>query len=193
VVLPAGLGDETPLAAHGIDSYRGALWFPDGRHVLFNGTMAGKPLRSYVQDLQGGPPSPLTEEDYWTVSISADGRWLAAIGSDRGISLWPVAGGDRREVRSSQPGDRPVAWSADGRWLWVFRRGEVPAEVSQIEVDTGKTEVATGKRHLWKKLQPPDSNGVYSITDFRITRDGRTYVYSYKRQLSQLYVVTGVR
>jgi WD40 repeat protein len=186
VVLPAGLGDPTPLAAHGITAYRGALWFPDGERVLFNGTQPGSSLRSYVQDLKGGPPVPLTAENNWAVSISADGRWIAAIGPDHGISLWPAGGGAPRAVKSSRPGDRPVAWSADGRSLWIFRRGEVPAEVSQIEIDSER-------RQLWKKLTPPDSSGVYSISDFRITRDGRAYFYSYKRALSQLYVADGLR
>jgi hypothetical protein len=79
-----------------------------------------------------------------------------------------------------------VAWSSDGRWLWVFRRGEVPTEVSQLEIDTGR-------RRLWKRLEPPDTTGVYSITDFKVTRDGRSYFYSYKRVLSQLYVVSGLK
>jgi tRNA A-37 threonylcarbamoyl transferase component Bud32/WD40 repeat protein len=186
VVMPAGLGDPVPLPAHGIDGYRGAFWFPDGRRVLFNGTRPGSRLRSYVQDLQGGPPSPLTPDDVWAVSISSDGQWVAAIGSSQGITLWPVAGGDPRELRSSLPGDRPVAWNTDGRSLWLFRRGQVPAEVAQLEI-------ATGQRRVWKKLKPPDASGVYSITDFRITRDGRSYFYSYKRQTSQLYLATGLR
>ena len=79
-----------------------------------------------------------------------------------------------------------MAWSADGRLLWIFRRGEVPAEVSQIEL-------ATGKRQLWKKLQPPDASGVYSIGTFRVTPDGRSYFYSYRRTLSQLYTAAGLR
>ena len=186
VVLPAGLGEPMPLAAHKITAYRGALWLPDGERVLFNGTEPGSSLRSYVQDLKGGPPRPLTPENNWAVSVSADGQWVAAIGPDHGISLWPVAGGEPRQVLSSRPGDRPVAWSADGRSLWIFRRGEVPAEVSQIEIETGR-------RILWKKLKPPDSSGVYSISDFRITRDGRAYFYSYKRALSQLYVAHGLK
>lgn len=187
VILPAGLGDPVPLPNHGIVTHRGALWFPDGRRILFNGAPLGRNARSYIQDLEGGAPRVLTPEDTWTVSISADGEWAAAIGPDQGISLWPVKGGrPPRQVPSSHPGDRPVAWSADGRWLWVFRRGEVPAEVSQLEIDTGQ-------RRLWKKLQPPDSSGVYSITDFKVTRDGRAYFYSYKRVLSQLYAATGLR
>ncbi len=187
MVLPAGLGgNPVLLPAHGIATYRGALWFPDGRRVLFNGIQPGQNLRAYVQDLQGDPPRPLTPENIWVLSISPDGEWAAAIGPEQGISLWPVAGGQPRLVPSSQPGDRPVAWSADGRSLWIFHRGEVPAEVSLLEV-------ASGHRQVWKKLSPPDSSGVYSIAEFKITRDGGAYFYSYKRVLSQLYVANGLR
>jgi hypothetical protein len=35
--------------------------------------------------------------------------------------------------------------------------------------------------------------GVYSITQFRVTPDGRAYFYIYKRVLSQLYTVNGLR
>ena len=186
MILPAGPGDPQPLPAHGIVAYRGAQWFPDGKRVLFNGTRQGGRLRSYVQDIDGGAPSPLTEEDTWGLVVSPDGQRVAAIGSQGGISLWPVAGGAPTPLASSHGGDRPVAWSADGRLLWIFRRGEVPAEVSQIEL-------ATGKRQLWKKLQPPDASGVYSIGTFRVTPDGRSYFYSYRRTLSQLYTAAGLR
>jgi WD40 repeat protein len=186
VVLPAGLGDPKPLPAYGISTYRGALWFPDGRRVLFNGTQRGGTLRSYVQDLQGGPPSALTPDNTWVLSISSDGNWVAAIAPDEGVSIWPVAGGKPRPVPSSRAGDRPIAWSVDGKWLWVFRRSEVLAEVSRLEI-------ATGRRQLWKQLQPPDATGVYSILNVRVTPDGRAYAYSYKRVLSQLYIANGLR
>jgi serine/threonine protein kinase len=187
VVLPAGLGgDSVLLPTHGITSYRGALWFPDGRRILFNGMRPGENLRAYVQGLQGDPPSPLTPENVWVLSISPDGEWAAAIRPDQGISLWPVAGGAPRLVPSSRPGDRPVAWSADGRSLWIFHRGEVPAEVSLLAV-------ASGHRQVWKKISPPDPSGVYSISDFKITKDGGAYFYSYKRVLSQLYAASGLR
>jgi WD40 repeat protein len=187
VVLPTGRGgDPVLLPRHGIASYRGAYWFPDGLRVLFNGIRPGGNLRAYVQDLGGDPPRPLTPENTWVLSISPDGEWAAAITPDQGISLWPVAGGEPRLVASSQPGDRPVAWSADGRSLWVFHRGEMPAEVSLLDV-------ASGHRRLWKKLSPPDSSGVYSISDFKVTKDGSSYFYSYKRVLSQLYAAKGLR
>jgi hypothetical protein len=62
----------------------------------------------------------------------------------------------------------------------------VPAEVSLLAV-------ASGHRQVWKKISPPDPSGVYSISDFKITKDGGAYFYSYKRVLSQLYVASGLR
>jgi eukaryotic-like serine/threonine-protein kinase len=186
VILPAGLGEAVPLPSHGINAYKGARWFPDGKHVLFNGTQPGQKLRAYIQDVESGRPRALTPEDTWVTAISPDGEHVATIGSEPGIVLWPVTPGTPRRVPASHAGDRPVAWSADGRSLWVFRRGEVPAEVARLDI-------STGQRQLWKKLTPPDPSGVYSISDFCVTRDGRAYFYSYKRALSQLYTVTGLR
>jgi hypothetical protein len=193
LILPAGPGEPTSLPAHNITGYRGALWFPDGRHVLFNGAQSGGTLRAYIQDVRGGAPRPFADEKTWVTAISPDGEWAAAIGPGpdkasprHGIWLWPVGGGKPRPVPSSQDRDRPVAWSVDGRGLWIFSRGDALSEVSQLSIDTGQ-------RRLWKKLEPPDPSGVYSIHQFRVTRDGRAYFYSYKRVLSQLYTASGLR
>jgi Tol biopolymer transport system component len=189
LILPAGAGAHQPLPAHNIVSYSGARWFPDGRRVLFSGREAGGNLRSYVQDVIGGAPKPLTPERIWALAISPDGLRAAAISdapSEPGISLWSVTGSaPPSRVPGSEQGDRPVAFSDDGRSLWIFRRGEVPAQV--VKLDT-----ASGERQIWKTLVPVDVAGVYSITELSITPDGRAYFYSYRRLLSQLYVVRGI-
>jgi Tol biopolymer transport system component len=185
LILPVGLGAAEPVSTEGKATYRGALWLPDGKRILFNRAQPGEPLRSYVQALDGGQPKSITDGDTWVTAISPDAKWAAAIGAE-GISLHPVDGGPHRVIKGSQPDDRPVSWSGDGRALWIFRRGQVPAEVSQIDI-------ATGQRQLWKRLSPPDATGVYSITDFRVTPDGRSYAYSYKRVISQLYAAEGLR
>ncbi len=185
-LVPVGAGNPQPLPAHGIAGYSGALWFPDGRQILFSGREAGHSLRSYIQDITGGPPRALTPENVRALSISPDGRWAAAISPSQAISLWPVSGGPSRAVPGSEPGDRPIAWSADGRSLWLFRRGEVPAHVSRLNIETGR-------RQLWKTLVPPDASGVYSIIEFRITPTGDAYFYSYTQLVSQLYLVRGLK
>ena len=117
-------------------------------------------------------------------SYLGGGRYAVLVGSDNAISLWPVGDGTSRVVRGSEPGDRPVAWSADGRSLWLFRRGEVPTNVFRLDL-------TNGRRELWKTLVPPDPAGVYSIIEFRVTPSGDSYFYSYRRLLSQLFLATG--
>jgi eukaryotic-like serine/threonine-protein kinase len=186
MLLPTGAGEARPLPTHGIKSYSGSWWFPDGKHILFNGREADHALRSYVMDVAGGEPRALTTEGTRALSISPDGRMLAVVGPGQGISLLPVSGGPARPVRGSESGDRPVCWSTDNGSLWVFRRGQVPTPVYRIDL-------ATGARKLWKTLVPPDPAGVYSIDELKVTPDGHAYFYSYRRVLSELYVVRGLR
>jgi hypothetical protein len=139
-----------------------------------------------VQDLSGGAPKPLTPENTWAVAISPDGVLAAAVGPGQKVSLWPVAGGPPRTVVASEPGDRPAGWTPDGRVLWAFRRGEIPASVYRLDL-------VRNTRELWKTLLPRDSVGVSSIGEFCITPTGHAYFYSYERVLSDLYIVTGLR
>ena len=54
-------------------------------------------------------------------------------------------------------------------------------------------EVATGRRERWKELRPADSAGVVSVGGIHVTPDGRYYVYTYPRDLSDLYLVEGLK
>jgi serine/threonine protein kinase/WD40 repeat protein len=185
-LVPKGAGEVRTIPAHNIIKYRGAHWFRDGRRIVFVGQEARHGLRSYIQNLDGSAPKPLTPENFQALSISPKGDFAAAIGPDQAISLWPIAGGPSRIVSGPQPGERPVAWSEDGQSLWLFRRGEVPAHVYRLDI-------ASGRRELWKTLIPSDSAGVYSILYFQVTPDGRAYAYSYMRLLSQLYLAKGLK
>jgi eukaryotic-like serine/threonine-protein kinase len=185
VLLPTGAGDPRPLPTHGITAYWDAAWFPDGRRILFVGREPGRGPRSYVQDLSGAAPRPLTPDNTWGLAVSPDGNLAAAISPGQKVSLWPIAGGPPRMVAASEPGDRPVGWTPDGRQLWVFRRGEVPASVYRLDL-------VRGTRQLWKTLLARDSVGVSSV-DFCMTPTGDAYFYSYERALSELYVVSGLR
>jgi hypothetical protein len=54
-------------------------------------------------------------------------------------------------------------------------------------------DAGTGKRTLWKQLMPPDPSGVEYIGPMLPTPDGKTYVYGYRRLLSDLYLVEGLK
>ena len=182
VLLPTGAGQPRLLPRHGITAYRGALWLPDGNRILFNGREAGRGLRAYLQTIAGGPPRPLTPEGTSSLAVAPDGSSFLAITEGTGITLYPTEGGQPRVLSNSEPGDRPGGWTKDGRAIWVFRRGEMPACVHRIDL-------TTGQRRLWKCLAPHDAAGVRSIMDVRITPDGTSYAYSYHRALSDLYVM----
>jgi len=49
------------------------------------------------------------------------------------------------------------------------------------------------KRKLITTLAPSDVAGVTSIVNARVTADGKTYGYSFFRELSDLFLVDGVR
>jgi hypothetical protein len=200
VIVPTGPGENETLNPYGIARYRGARWFPDGRRILVNGIPAAgqggsgsasgredeSEVRAYIQHVQGGAPRQLTETGTLGLLVSPDSQHVAGIGRDQEIEIWPVAGGPPRRVPGSLPGERPVAWTDDGRSLWLFRRGEVPAPVYQVEI-------ATGRRRLWKTLVPPDTDGVISVIDLEITPTGHAYFYSYAQMLSHLYLVGGLK
>ena len=82
--------------------------------------------------------------------------------------------------------DSPIRFTADGKALFVERRGELETSVYRVELQSGRPEL-----HL--KIAPADVVGIDSLGEVRITPDGRSYVYSIERCLSELYLVEGLR
>jgi eukaryotic-like serine/threonine-protein kinase len=117
---------------------------------------------------------------------SPDGNLVAAIGPDQRGYFYPVGGGQPRPIPGSAVGDLPIGWSADGRSLYIVRRGEMPALVYRLEL-------ATGHKNLWKRLMPSDPAGVNIIFPILLTPDGKSHVYGYRRILSNLYLVEGLK
>ncbi len=105
--------------------------------------------------------------------------------SERG-GLYPLAGGEPRLIPGWLPEDIWVAWAADGRSAYVYHDDKASAPLYQLEL-------ATGKRKLMTILVPSDVAGVTTIVNARMTGDGETYGYSFSRELSDLFLVDGVR
>ena len=94
-------------------------------------------------------------------------------------------GGEPRLVPGVQPDEAPTGWSSDGRTLFVFRYGQIPAQVVEIDI-------ATGQRKPWKQLEPADAAGIDTINGVMMTADAKGYVYGYIRTLCDLYLVEGL-
>jgi Tol biopolymer transport system component/predicted Ser/Thr protein kinase len=187
VVLPTRAGEPQALSGKPMN-YVGARWFPDGKHFLFAGNEPDHGVRLYVQDLVGGKPLAISPEGTYGLAylISPDGQEVVAVGPDQKGYLYPVAGGDPRPIPSLVVGELPVAWSSDGRSIFVYRSAELPAKVDLIEL-------STGRRTPWKELRPSDPAGVEFIGPILMTADAKTYVYGYRRLLTDLYVVDGLK
>ena len=54
-------------------------------------------------------------------------------------------------------------------------------------------DLSTGVRTAVKSLMPSDPAGVIRISPVILTPDLKAYAYSYRRTLSDLYVVEGLR
>jgi len=188
VLYPTGAGEPKPLPTEGLTVQTGADWLPDGKRVLLTANEPGHGPRLFLQDLSGGKPRAISPEGYRAFgrAVSPDGKFAAVAGPDQRLYLYPLEGGEPTALPSLSAGDSPSGWSVDGRSLYVYRQGELPAKVYVVNV-------ATGRRELWRALVPSDSAGVSNISRVCPTPDGKSYAYAYIRTLSDLYLVEGAR
>ncbi len=187
-LLPTGAGQPQTLPKTGI-TYERAHFFPDGKRLLVAGNEPERGVRLYVQDLAGGKLAPITPEGVATLPgnvLSPDGKTVAALGPERKILLYPTDPGEPRAAPGLLAEEIPIRWTPDGRALWVSRPNEVPAKIVRVDM-------TTGERSPWKELIPPDPAGVLLIGPIVMTPDGKSYAYSYRRNLDELFFAEGIR
>jgi serine/threonine protein kinase/Tol biopolymer transport system component len=140
VLFSTGPGQPRLLPRGDINEYHYASWFPDGQRILFTGLVTGHPLRSYIQDISGGQPQPITEEGIIALLVSPDGKRLVAWAPDRGPDgkyyLSPVDGTKSTAIPGLEVGETPIQWSTDGRSLYV-RSGDFISSIYRIDLLSG--------------------------------------------------------
>jgi len=187
VLLPTKAGNARRLTNDAI-AHLGAAWLPDGEHIIFSGSEPGHAPRFYTQDLQGGKPRAITPDGSgtWTVLISPDGKLVVGNGPDGKYYFFPVDGGQAQPARGIESGESIDGWSADGRTFFVHNSMGLPVTISRVDS-------VTGKRTIWKQIAPADPSGVDAIQGIAIAPDEKTFVYSYRRRLSDLYLADGLK
>ena len=167
--------------------YQWARPFPDGTRLLALANLPHQPLGLYIQNLQTGTAKPLTGPlMVRNASVSNDGSTVAILNPEGKLLLYATTGGPPRTIASDEP-LAPIRWSKDDQWLYVVHlRSSV-----QSSALVSRLRIATGEIHPWKVLRPADTNGVNSITGVAIADDEKSYVYSYRRVLSDLYLAEG--
>jgi Tol biopolymer transport system component len=186
-LLPTGAG-ESRLLTHDQINHSVAHWTPDAKHLVFSGSLPDHGVKLYVQGLDEGAARPISPEGVnpSLFAISPDGKSVAAIGPDLKGYIYSVDGAAPKVIPGLEPYEGPISWCADGKSIFIYRLGELPAKVYRLNI-------ATGARQFWKQLMPPDLSGVTDISAIFITADGKGYVYEYGRTLSDLYLVSDVK
>jgi Tol biopolymer transport system component len=186
--LSTGAGESRTISTGDVQIQR-AYFFPDSRHILELGSATGShALRLWVQDSEGGTPRAISPEGANMVfrsCISSDNKHVAAQDPEGKITIYSVDGGAPVAVPSVQTGDVAIQWTPDGKALLVGRR-EVPARVFAINL-------SSGERKLFKTFSPADPTGLFANAPPQFSRDLKSYVYTYQRITSDLYIVDGLK
>jgi tRNA A-37 threonylcarbamoyl transferase component Bud32 len=183
-LLPTGAGEARQIPANGMH-YERVEWFPDGQQLLFSGNEPNRPSRTFVQDLRGGKPTPITPEGMTATRVSPDQKYVTVAAAGK-LNLMGAAGGELKPVANLEAGEAVVRWSEDGRFLFL-RKSEEPASLRISRLD-----IATGRKEPWKELKTPDPVGV-QIGEVVVTGDGRSYAYSFQRDIVTLYLAEGLK
>jgi hypothetical protein len=110
-------------------------------------------------------------------------RWPREIPAGN-VTIYPVSGGNPVEVSSTQPREEPVQWTLiETLCQWVGARSQLAFSQLTWLQKNETIEVFHASRPyrvVWK-----------CAPDF--SRDLKSYVYTYERITSDLYVVDGLR
>jgi Tol biopolymer transport system component len=177
---PREIGDKTP--------HYFSEWLPDGKSVIYTAAEPGHGRRVYVLaiDPPNSAPRPITPEDIYGSLVSPDGKWVLASDAHHQRWLYPIAGGEPQKLKFDIPPDETIAGFFDNGKSLLLRTRALPLKITRVDM-------ATGKRELFKEIVPADPAGAQSIPSIRFSADGKSYAYSLGRQLSDLYVVDGLK
>jgi Tol biopolymer transport system component/predicted Ser/Thr protein kinase len=188
VLLPTGPGETKALKSGNFQRFGGATFSSGGERIVFSAVQAGHRSRIYVQDVAAGEPRAISPEGVDIVrpsnALSPDGRFVVGREGRVKASLYPLEGGEARPIVGLEAGEWPFQWSADGRSLYVRKRGGIPIKVWLLDP-------ASGNRRLWREITPQES--VSGGLQLLISRDTEFYVYGAPRIHSELYLVEGLR
>ena len=163
-----------------------ATLLPDGKRIMFEGNEPGHARRNWIQGITGGKPLPITPEGIVGYQVSPDGKTLVAGDSNGKFWLYPMGGKQPAALPGVKPEEGAIRWSADSKYLFVVS-DRIPVQINRIEV-------ATGRRQFVREIAPGDLAGIWGdIWPVLITPDGKSYVYSDYRVLSDLYLASGLK
>jgi len=185
-LLPTGAGTTRTLDAVPADRLASGNWLPDGNGIVFT-AFRGATMQTYIQEVATGAFRPIGPQGARLIarSVTPDGRFaLAGVGGN--VRWFPLDGGESQPIAwLGNANSNFLGWSADGATAFVARGSGPRIEIQRVDVRTGRAQ-------LWKTLAPTDPVGIEQFGPAVVAGGGRSYCYSYDRQLSDLYIVEGL-
>ena len=187
-LLPIGAGQTKPITFSRLNRINNVSWLPDSKSLLVSGTEKGHGLRIWAYKIESGDMRPITPEGISSPfpQTSNDGNYVLGRCLDSGLCHYPISGGEPKKLLGLQDDDIVMGYTADGNSVYAGRRGLFPLDVEIVNV-------VTGERKPWKRIVPPDLAGTVTPINMLIIPDGSAYVYTYRRVLSDLYLVKGLK
>jgi Tol biopolymer transport system component len=185
LLMPTGPGESRTLGRNSL-SYETVEWFPDGRRILFTAGEPGQDVRTYVRDLEADEATAITENGVRATQVSPDGRLLLIADSNR-LYVRPVAGGEGRSVCDLSEGESIIRWHLGGRHVFL---ATPPTDDRLVKVF--RVNIASGRKEEWKDVPLPESGG-HLFGPISLSADGSSYAYSFQRDLTNLFLVDGLR
>jgi Tol biopolymer transport system component len=186
-LLPVGAGQPRTIEVTGLQHIHSgwARFLPDAEQLAVSGDEAGHAARCYVVNLSSGQARAITPEGLVCGPISPDGRSIIGKANSGAMSVFPANGGTPRALAATKANFNPVQWSEDGSSLYGYHVGEFPTKVYSFSL-------ATGEEAPLRELKPESPAGVVTIAPVVVSRDGKSFAYSYNQTLSVLYLVSGL-
>jgi serine/threonine protein kinase len=189
IVYPLGPGSVRTLDRGELDM-RGRATnasFAGSGRVVFDAAARDGLIRTYVQSIDGGLPALVEHEPGQVVSpVAPDGERFISRRPDG--SLWMATLQPRASARlpfQVQPNQVIRQWTDDGRQVFVLTLHHDRWVLTRVDVETGLSirHAEVMRDRLAERPGP----------DLRVSRDGRTIVYSDSRLLSSLFLIEGAR
>jgi serine/threonine protein kinase len=187
ILLPIGPGKARQLTKPGVVlRFHSCRFLPDSSGILYVGKDGDRPERTYLLPLDADIATPITPEGVTGLLPTPDGKYvLAGRQGSQSRALYPIHGGAVVPVRDFEGAVR--GWDRDGKGLRIAEPND-PCTLSLVDP-------VTGAKQPWRRFTISiDRAGLINGGCPELfSDDGDSYAYSYHRQLSELYVIEGLR
>lgn len=186
-LLPVGAGQPRTVVARGLEKILNGMvhFLPDGKSIMVNGNEPGHAVRCYLVDLEDGKIKAISPEGRPGGFISPDAKLLSGTSLNRSV-VYSIPDGVAHPIPGVTSDISLVRWSDDGRSLFGYRIGQIPADIYRIDA-------TTGKKTFIHQLLANAPAGVIYIAPLVVNGDGSEFVYTYYQVSSTLYLISGLR